>query len=318
MASYDRTLTPTAAASAPSPGLGVPVGPLRRPSHGAAAGVAVGAGDGVVPDDPPDPGRPGARGARADGAGRAGRGPREALGLDDPLLVQYLALPPEPASRRPRHLDRLAAPGLGRDRAAAAGHACPRAARVPRRGRSSPSRSASRWACSPAAATARRTELAFTDQQRRARARSPTSCSASASSTSSASASAGCRSPATTPRRRTSCPVLALAIGPAAILARIVRVEMVAVLEADFVRTARAKRLPARTRLPRPRAAQRADRVADARRPAPRRDGRRHRAGRERLRLARPRQHDRVVDPQQGLPGRAGASSSCTASACCS
>ncbi|URN05035.1 ABC transporter permease [Actinomadura madurae] len=42
-------------------------------------------------------------------------------------------------------------------------------------------------------------------------------------------------------------PVFSLAIGPAAILARIVRVEMVTVLEADFVRTARAKRLPART-----------------------------------------------------------------------
>ena len=42
-------------------------------------------------------------------------------------------------------------------------------------------------------------------------------------------------------------PVLSLAIGPAAILARIVRVEMVTVLEADFVRTARAKGLPART-----------------------------------------------------------------------
>jgi peptide/nickel transport system permease protein len=42
-------------------------------------------------------------------------------------------------------------------------------------------------------------------------------------------------------------PVLSLAIGPAAVLARIVRVEMVAVLEADFVRTARAKRLPDRT-----------------------------------------------------------------------
>ncbi|MBJ7359137.1 ABC transporter permease [Nocardioides sp.] len=41
-------------------------------------------------------------------------------------------------------------------------------------------------------------------------------------------------------------PVLALAIGPAAILARIVRVEMVGVLEADFVRTARAKRLSPR------------------------------------------------------------------------
>ncbi|WP_134766738.1 ABC transporter permease [Nocardioides sp. 1609] len=42
-------------------------------------------------------------------------------------------------------------------------------------------------------------------------------------------------------------PVVALALGPAVILARIIRVEMVAVLEADFVRTARAKRLPART-----------------------------------------------------------------------
>jgi peptide/nickel transport system permease protein len=41
-------------------------------------------------------------------------------------------------------------------------------------------------------------------------------------------------------------PVLALAIGPAVILARIVRVEMVAVLEADFIRTGRAKRLPDR------------------------------------------------------------------------
>ena len=40
-------------------------------------------------------------------------------------------------------------------------------------------------------------------------------------------------------------PVVALAIGPTVILARIIRVEMVAVLEADFVRTARAKRLPA-------------------------------------------------------------------------
>lgn len=41
-------------------------------------------------------------------------------------------------------------------------------------------------------------------------------------------------------------PVLSLAIGPAAILSRIVRVEMVSVLQADFIRTARAKRLPSR------------------------------------------------------------------------
>jgi peptide/nickel transport system permease protein len=42
-------------------------------------------------------------------------------------------------------------------------------------------------------------------------------------------------------------PVLALAIGPAAILARILRVELVTVLQADFIRTARAKRLPSPT-----------------------------------------------------------------------
>lgn len=41
-------------------------------------------------------------------------------------------------------------------------------------------------------------------------------------------------------------PVLALAIGPAAVLARIVRVEMLSVLGNDYIRTARAKRLPAR------------------------------------------------------------------------
>ncbi|WBQ03379.1 ABC transporter permease [Kribbella sp. CA-293567] len=38
-------------------------------------------------------------------------------------------------------------------------------------------------------------------------------------------------------------PVVALAIGPAAVLSRIVRVEMLSVLSADYVRTARAKRL---------------------------------------------------------------------------
>ncbi|MEV6448333.1 ABC transporter permease [Amycolatopsis sp. NPDC051716] len=41
-------------------------------------------------------------------------------------------------------------------------------------------------------------------------------------------------------------PVAALATGPAAVLARMVRVELLSVLGADFVRTARAKRLPAR------------------------------------------------------------------------
>ncbi len=40
-------------------------------------------------------------------------------------------------------------------------------------------------------------------------------------------------------------PVLALSLGPAAVLARIMRVEMLSVLATDYVRTARAKRLPA-------------------------------------------------------------------------
>ncbi|GAA1574112.1 ABC transporter permease [Kribbella sancticallisti] len=40
-------------------------------------------------------------------------------------------------------------------------------------------------------------------------------------------------------------PVISLAIGPAAILARICRVELLAVLQTDYLRTARAKRLPA-------------------------------------------------------------------------
>lgn len=39
-------------------------------------------------------------------------------------------------------------------------------------------------------------------------------------------------------------PTIALALGPAAILARIMRVEMLSVLDADYIRTARAKRLP--------------------------------------------------------------------------
>ncbi len=40
-------------------------------------------------------------------------------------------------------------------------------------------------------------------------------------------------------------PVLALAIGPAAVLARILRLEVLGAMQADYVRTARAKRLPA-------------------------------------------------------------------------
>lgn len=42
-------------------------------------------------------------------------------------------------------------------------------------------------------------------------------------------------------------PVISLALGSAAVLSRIVRVEMMGVLDADYIRTARAKRLPALT-----------------------------------------------------------------------
>jgi peptide/nickel transport system permease protein len=40
-------------------------------------------------------------------------------------------------------------------------------------------------------------------------------------------------------------PVASLAVGPAVILARILRLEVLSALRADYVRTARAKRLPA-------------------------------------------------------------------------
>jgi peptide/nickel transport system permease protein len=39
-------------------------------------------------------------------------------------------------------------------------------------------------------------------------------------------------------------PVVSLALGPALVLTRVLRVEMLAVLQADYIRTARAKRLP--------------------------------------------------------------------------
>ena len=75
----------------------------------------------------------------------------------------------------------------------------------------------------------RRTELAFTPTSV-VLGTIPDFLSASGWSTCSASASAGSRWPATTRPSAYVLPVLALAIGPAAILARIVRVEMLAVL----------------------------------------------------------------------------------------
>ena len=107
------------------------VGPVRGTALLASAGVAVGAGDGVVPDDPPDPGRPRARRTRADGAGRPRRRPAGVARAERPALAAVPRLPPRPLHRGPRDLPRLAAPGQRRDRAAAARHALPGGAGVP-------------------------------------------------------------------------------------------------------------------------------------------------------------------------------------------
>ena len=66
-------------------------------------------------------------------------------------------------------------------------------------------------------------------------------------------------------------PVAALAIAPAFALSRIVRVEGLRVLDQDYMRTARGKRLPPQARIPPPRAAEHAHGDADDRRPAARR-----------------------------------------------
>ena len=101
----------------------------------------------ILPDDPPDPGRPGAGrpGPTAPADLVAAR--RESLGLNDPLWQQYVD-----------YLHGLFTGDLGtslvsqlpvvrRDRAAAAGHALSWRCWRSWRPCSSPSRSASRWAC---------------------------------------------------------------------------------------------------------------------------------------------------------------------------
>ena len=75
------------------------VAPVRRTPPRAPAGLAVGAGHGVVPDDPPDPGRPGARGPRPDGTGRPGRGQARGDGSRRPDPGAVLALPAGPLHR---------------------------------------------------------------------------------------------------------------------------------------------------------------------------------------------------------------------------
>ena len=87
---------------------------------------------------------------------------------------------------------------------------------------------------------------------------------------------------------------------------------------ADRLRAHRPRQAAASGRYLSPaRAAQRADGDAHPRRSAARRDGRRHRAGRERLRLARTRQHDRLARSWPRTTRSCRASSSSTASACC-
>ena len=238
------------------------------------------------------------------------------LGLNDPLWLQYLHYLQDLFTGDLGDLDRLPAPGVAGDRPAAARHARARRPRLPARGRRSPCRSASPSRSPPRRPRGRRLELAFTSAAW-CSPRSPTSCSGSASSTCSGSRSTGCRWPAESAFTSYILPVIALAIGPAAVLARILRVEMLSSLRADYVRTARAKRLPAwRVYLLHalPNALTATLTIAGL---LLSRHGRRHRAGRERVRLAGPRQHHRAVDRRQGLPGRAGRSCSSTASACC-
>ena len=277
---------PTSEAGAPRPTPGLRFGADRRPSDGrllVSLWVLVTASFLMIHLDPgrPGPGRARDRPRRPPGRGPSGR----RLGLDDPLLVQYLhylqglftgdlgtslvtQLPVSQivSQRLPATVELavLAFVVAVRDRD-------PARRRHGRLDAGVGTAGAPSWRSPPAASCS---------------APSPTSCSASGWSTCSRSASGGSRSPATTRPSSYVLPVLALAIGPAAILARIVRVEMVTVLEADFIRTARAKRLPVPGHLPRPRAAERADRLAHRRRAAAELAGRRHGAGRERLRLA--------------------------------
>ena len=101
-------------------------------------------------------------------------------------------------------------------------------------------------------------------------------------------------------------PVAALAAGPAAVLARIVRAETLRVLGEDYMRTARMKRLPGTPDLPAARPAQRADRHPHAVRAAAVRAAGRDGPGREHLRVAGPGHPADTVCADQGLPGRAG------------
>ena len=102
-------------------------------------------------------------------------------------------------------------------------------------------------------------------------------------------------------------PVLSLTLGSVAVLSRVIRLEGLRVLGEDYMRTARSKRLPGPHRLRPPRPAEHADGVADDQRAVPRRPRRRHRARRERVRLAGDRQHRRQVGDRPRLSDRLGA-----------
>ena len=179
-----------------------------------------------------------------DGTRRSSSRPwREALGLNLPLWQQYLNYLQGLFTGDLGTSIVLAAAG-GRDhRAAPARDGSPRPPRLPRRRRSSPSRSASPSPSRPTAVAAavsssasRRQRLRLGDPRLPARRRPRLRLRRLSS--------AGCRSPAASGPESYILPVIALAVGPAAVLARIVRVEMLSVLDADYVRTARAKRLP--------------------------------------------------------------------------
>ena len=226
------------------------MGPVRGTADGAAARLAVGAGDRRLPDDPPDPGRPGARGPRARPRHwRWWRPPREVLGLNDPLWRSTCT------TSRDLFTGRLGASmtyrAAGVDRSSATG--CRPRCSWPC------SRSASRsWSSVPlgvlmAVADPRRppapAELAFT---------SPAWCSAPSRSswsrsgwcTCSACGWAGCRSPAAPAPTRTSCRCSRWRSARRRCWPASSGWRRWPCSQADYIRTARAKRLPAPADLP--------------------------------------------------------------------
>ena len=241
---------------------------FTAPSDRAAAGVAVGAGDRGVPDDPPHPGRPGP------GRARARPPPPELVAAQ-----ARVARPERPAAGSSTSTTcRGCSPATSARRSSRGLPVADIIASAPsRHRRASPS-----WPSSSPSSSRSRSASPSPSPRRRGRGRRLELGFASGSVFVSAIPDfllgvalvyvfgvtlgwlpvagrerSGVLHPARSSPSRSA---------PAAVLARIVRVEMLGVLEADFVRTARAKRLPRLADLLQPRPAERRDRDAHPRR----------------------------------------------------